>query len=347
MMPPATGRGGFRASAAAGFAAIGRGGSRSWLAGRGGAVAAGRGVTNSNPGQLVPDLVQWVIQRGGTSFGWLQPQASQTVSRSISFGYNVRGDLYYPANTPPGTNFPLSSGSTVTAIRSAICGSIDRIFIRSSRSRRPATRCLPSTKAVSAAAWRSPGRSTTDTRTGRRWGAWWKTRARPSVLEKDALEKDSLVDSAAHLSVRLFDGRHGGPLYRRARFARERRCLDFRVHADAHRCGVARHRRHRALQRGARTNAAARLLHRPRIAATLRLQRADRDHRAASRAHRGTATGSRRNARRRPHRRRAGQKIYALQNAEDKLGLYEPWDFTRLPDATQDWIIQWMASTVK
>ena len=65
---------------------------------------AGRGsVTNTNPGQLVPDLVQWVIQRGGASFGWLQPQASQTTSRKISFGYNVRGDLYYPADTPPGT----------------------------------------------------------------------------------------------------------------------------------------------------------------------------------------------------------------------------------------------------
>ena len=50
--------------------------------------------------------MQWVIQRGGTSFGWLQPQASQTTSRSITFGYSVRGDLYYPANTPPGTKLP-------------------------------------------------------------------------------------------------------------------------------------------------------------------------------------------------------------------------------------------------
>jgi hypothetical protein len=41
------------------------------------------------------------------------------------------------------------------------------------------------------------------------------------------------------------------------------------------------------------------------------------------------------------------RKIYALQNAQDKLGLYEPWDFTRLPATTQDWIIQWMAKTMK
>ena len=39
------------------------------------------------------------------------------------------------------------------------------------------------------------------------------------------------------------------------------------------------------------------------------------------------------------------RKIYSLQNAESKLGLYEPWDFTRLPAMTQDWIIQWMAKT--
>ncbi len=72
--------------------------------GRGGrgAPAAGRG----NPGQTTPDLVQWVIQRGGNSFGWLEPQKSQTTSRPISFGFNVRGDLYYPAGTPEGARLP-------------------------------------------------------------------------------------------------------------------------------------------------------------------------------------------------------------------------------------------------
>jgi pimeloyl-ACP methyl ester carboxylesterase len=81
-------------------------------AGRGGrgpaapqVAAGGRGATN--PGQVTPDLVSWVIQRGGNSFGWLDPQKSQTVSRSINFGFNVRGDLYYPANTPPNTKLPV------------------------------------------------------------------------------------------------------------------------------------------------------------------------------------------------------------------------------------------------
>ena len=39
-------------------------------------------------------------------FGWLEPQKSQTFSRSLSFGFNVRGDLYYPADTPEGAKLP-------------------------------------------------------------------------------------------------------------------------------------------------------------------------------------------------------------------------------------------------
>jgi pimeloyl-ACP methyl ester carboxylesterase len=68
------------------------------------AAPGGRGITN--PGQTAPDLVSWVIQRGGNSFGWLEPQRNQTVSRSINFGYNVRGDLYYPAYTPANARLP-------------------------------------------------------------------------------------------------------------------------------------------------------------------------------------------------------------------------------------------------
>ena len=69
------------------------------------AAPGARGVTN--PGQVMPDLVSWVIQRGGNSFGWLEPQRNQTLSRSLNFGFNVRGDLYYPANTAPNTRLPV------------------------------------------------------------------------------------------------------------------------------------------------------------------------------------------------------------------------------------------------
>lgn len=61
---------------------------------------------SGNPGQTTPDLVAWVIGRGGNDFGWLEPQKSATKSRPVNFGFNVKGDLYYPANTPPGKKLP-------------------------------------------------------------------------------------------------------------------------------------------------------------------------------------------------------------------------------------------------
>lgn len=91
MMPPATGGG--------------RGRGRGPAAPEPATQAARRGLP-ANPGQLAPDVISWVISQGGTSYGWLAPEAAQTVSRPISFGYGVRGDLYYPANTPPGAKLP-------------------------------------------------------------------------------------------------------------------------------------------------------------------------------------------------------------------------------------------------
>jgi pimeloyl-ACP methyl ester carboxylesterase len=76
--------------------------------GFGGRPRAGPAI-NGNPGQVVPDLVNWVIQRsmGGTEeFGWFAAENAQTASRPFIFGYNVRGDLYYPKNTPPGKKLP-------------------------------------------------------------------------------------------------------------------------------------------------------------------------------------------------------------------------------------------------
>lgn len=41
------------------------------------------------------------------------------------------------------------------------------------------------------------------------------------------------------------------------------------------------------------------------------------------------------------------RKVYALYGTPDKLALHEPWDYNRLPDATQDWIIQWMSRNLQ
>ena len=60
-------------------------------------------------GQVKPDLPAWVISKGtdsGWSYGWLEPQKSQTASRRITFGGTLAGDLYYPKNTPAGKKLP-------------------------------------------------------------------------------------------------------------------------------------------------------------------------------------------------------------------------------------------------
>jgi len=88
------------------YSAPARGAGRGAFAARGGA-ARGRGApTGPNPGQLGPDVPGWVIQRGGTAFGWVEPGRSLAERRRINFGYGVSGDLYYPNNIPEGSRLP-------------------------------------------------------------------------------------------------------------------------------------------------------------------------------------------------------------------------------------------------
>lgn len=70
-------------------------------------LAQARGARDVfNPGQVSPRIHAWVIQQGGKAFGWLEPQKSQTASRPLNFGYGVRGTLYYPKDTPAGKKLP-------------------------------------------------------------------------------------------------------------------------------------------------------------------------------------------------------------------------------------------------
>ena len=41
------------------------------------------------------------------------------------------------------------------------------------------------------------------------------------------------------------------------------------------------------------------------------------------------------------------KKVYALYGSTGRLALYDPWDYNRLPDKTQDWIIDWMGENLK
>jgi dienelactone hydrolase len=327
MMPPGAGRGGL----------AGRG-----AAGRGALAAGGRGA-NGNPGQVTPDLVNWVIQRGGNSFGWLEPQKSQTTSRSLSFGFNVRGDLYYPAGTPENARLPVviwlhgpsyqlgymwvyhndlhpilamvRAGYAVLAYDQSGFGS------RMSESG-PFYNRYPH--------WSQMGRMVED--------------ARAAI---DALQKDSMVDGQR---IYLFGYSLGGSvgLYTAA--------LDSRVKGVVSICGFTPMRTDTAA-RG--TGGVARYSHErglmprlgffvgheaqipydfdellatiaPRPALVVQPQ-LDRD---ATPADVDSAV-------------ERARGVYALYGANGGLALQQPWDYNRLPDKTQDEIVKWMGTNFK
>jgi hypothetical protein len=41
------------------------------------------------------------------------------------------------------------------------------------------------------------------------------------------------------------------------------------------------------------------------------------------------------------------RKIYSLYGAPGKLELYEPWDYNRLPEKSQDHLIEWMGANMR
>ena len=60
------------------------------------------------PAPAAPDIPAWVIGRGMPEFGWIPADNEGMACRRISFGPDgVRGDLYYPADTPEDTRLPV------------------------------------------------------------------------------------------------------------------------------------------------------------------------------------------------------------------------------------------------
>ncbi len=322
MMPPGPGRGG-------------RG-----LPGRGAPPAAAR--AGGNPGQTTPDLVNWVIQRGGNSFGWLEPQKNQTTSRSLNFGFGVKGDLYYPSGTPEGAKLPtviwlhgysyplgymwvyhndlhpilalVQAGYAVLAFDQSGFGS------RMSESG-PFYDRYPH--------WSQMGRMVEDTRAA-----------------IDALQKDSLVDAER---IYLFGYSMGGAVgvYTAA--------LDARVKGLVTICGFTPMRTDTA-ERG--TGGLARYVYEhpliprlgffvghesqlpydfPELLASMAPRpvlvvepQLDRD---ATPADVRTAV-------------QQAKRVYGLYDAASKLQLQEPWDYNRLPAKTQEEILKWMGANL-
>lgn len=59
-----------------------------------------------NPGQVQPRIHDWVMAQRGDSYGWPEPEKSRTASRYLHFGYDVKGRLFYPKDTPAGKKLP-------------------------------------------------------------------------------------------------------------------------------------------------------------------------------------------------------------------------------------------------
>jgi pimeloyl-ACP methyl ester carboxylesterase len=331
-MPPAQGRGGLmRAPGAA--------------PGRTAAPAAGRagGARGGNPGQVTPDLVNWVIARGGNSFGWLAPERDQVTSRPVSFGFGVRGDLYYPANTPENAKLP-----TVIWLH-GFSYPLGYMWVYHN-DLHPILALAKAGYAV--LAYDQSGFGSRLTETGPFYDRYphWSHMGR--MVEDvraavDALEKDGVVDAQR---IYLFGYSMGGAVGLHAA------ALDSRISGVVSICGFTPLRTDTA-DRG--TGGVARYSHErdlmPRLGFFLGheaqipydydellgaiaprpvlIVQPELDRDATPADVRAAVNGA--------------KKVYALYDAASQLVLREPWDYNRLPERTQNEIIQWMGASLR
>ena len=303
-------------------------------------AAGGRAAAppGPDPGQLRPDVPAWVIQRGGTSFGWVDPGRSLAAMRPITFGYGVTGHLYYPNNTPPGTRLPaviwlhgysyplgymwvyrsdthpilalVNAGYAVLAFDQIGFGSRMGDFA-SFYTRHPH--------------WSLMGRMVEDT-----------------IKAVDALSADAAIDPAR---ISVFGYTIGGTvgLYAAALDSRIKSVVSISGFtpmrtdtADRGTGGLARYSDERALlpRLGFFIGSENRLPYdfddliaaiapRPVLVVEPTMDRA-----TTPREVRDAVTRAR--------------QVYNLYSATDNLTLYEPVDYTRLTNATQDWAVRWI-----
>ena len=323
MMPPPEGRGAPRAAR-----------------GPAPAVAA---APPPNPGQTTPNLVAWVTQRGGNSFGWLEPQKSKTASRAINFGYNVRGDLYYPAGTPADAKLP-----TVIWLH-GYSYPLGYMWVYHN-DLHPILALVRAGYAVLAFDQSGFGSRMSET------GAFYERYPHWSEMGRmvedtraaiDALEKDRQVDPQR---IYLFGYSVGGTvgLYTAALDSRVKGVVSIAGFtpmrtdtADRGDGGVARYSHERGLipRLGFFVGQESRIPYdfpellaaiAPRPVMVMEPQ-LDRDGTPADVK---TAVEQ-------------ARKIYDLYSATDKLALYEPWDYTRLPEKSQDYLVQWMSGALR
>lgn len=309
--------------------------------GPGGAAGAAPATPPPNPGQVTPNLPAWVIGNGGNSFGWLEPEKSQTASRHIMFA-GLAGDLYYPKDAPVGKKLP-----TVIWLH-GYSYPLGYMWVYHS-DLHPILALVHAGYAV--LAYDQSGFGSRLTETGPFYDRYPKWSQMGRLVEDthsavDALTKDDAVDPER---IYLFGYSLGGTvaLYEAALDPRVKGVVsiagftpmrtDTANRGDG---GVARY----SYERGMIPALGFFVGHEAQIPydyqdllgmiaprPVLVVQPAlDRD---ATPADVETVVTQ-------------AKRVYSLYGAEGKLAISEPWDYNRLPNKTQDDIVKWMGSNL-
>lgn len=290
------------------------------------------------------DVVDWAINRG-TSFGWLQPQKSKTEYRSFTFGEGTRAELYYPTGTVANAKLP------VVIWLHGYSYPMGYMWVyRQKPDLHPILALVEAGYAVVGFDQTGHGSRTSEFATFYERFPHWSRLGRMVADTRaimDALQKEDIVDTNR---IYLYGYSMGGIV------AMHTAALDSRVKGVVSICGFTPMRTDTAA-RGtgglARYSVNLPLLPRlgffigheaqipydynellgviaPRPVYVLQPE-LDRD---ATPAEVKTAVEQ-------------ATKIYSLYKAADKLVLDEPWDYNRLPEATQDRIIKWMGENMR
>ncbi len=290
------------------------------------------------------DVVDWAISRG-SSFGWLQPQKGRTEYRSFTFGEGTRAEVYYPTNTATNARLP-----AVIWLHGFSYPMGYMWVYRQNPDLHPILALVRAGYAVVGFDQTGHGSRTDEFKTFFDRFPHWSRLGRMVADTRaviDALQNDSMIDPNR---IYLYGYSMGGIV------ALHTAALDPRVKGVVSICGFTPMRTDTAAKGTgglARYSVELPLLPRlgffigheaqlpydynellgaiaPRPVYVLQPE-LDRD---ATPADVKTAVNQ-------------AKKVYSFYSATDKLVLDEPWDYNRLPEVTQDRIIQWMGANMR
>ena len=294
--------------------------------------------TLGNPGQLGPDVPAWVISRGGPEFGWVEPEKNQVESRKLRFGINLTGDLFLPAHRTKGQKLP-----TVIWLH-GFSYPLGYMWVYR-RDLHPILALVKAGYAVLAYDQSGFGSRMAESASFYDRYPHWSQMGRMVEDARsaiDALAKDDAVDASR---ISLFGYTLGGTvaLYTAALDARVRAVVAIAAFtplrtdtADRGTSGVARFSEQRGLmpRLGFFVGHEAQIpydyqdligLIAPRPVLVVQPQMDREANPADVRAAVAQA-----------------RQVYALYGADESLGLDEPYDYARLPNATQERAVAWM-----